>query len=136
MDVEVVGRKGKRGRHRWIAQDKHNQSISVGMSPRDWATAEDAIAAGNALLDARAEKLKTKIEKLKESNDFFKAANEQLKKDASELRLERDRAKQASDLAAMDRKRDRRAVIIAYSVVFATIAIGVLFVVLSGVFFK
>ena len=138
MNPKVIPRKGKRGRHRWIVQDMDANNIAVGMSPRDWPTGEDAVRAGEKLLNARTEGLKDQhsrdLAKIKAESDKFYTDNKAKAKGnristlkADNQKLERDLSiLQGVNTTLMERKaRDKRAVIIAYSVVAAGIIIGV-----------
>ena len=136
MNPKVIPRKGKRGRHRWIAQDMDARNISVGMSPRDWATAEDAVKAGERLLNARHETLIAQhakaLAKIKAESDKFYSDNKAKGNRISTLKA--DNQKLERDLSIVQgvnatlvegKARDKRAVIIAYTVVAAGIIIGV-----------
>ena len=136
MNPKVIPRKGKRGRHRWIAQDMDANNMSVGMSPRDWATGEDAVKAGEKLLNARAEALTARhvkeVGRLKAESD--KWYNKNTESVGNNARLEADKRKLERDLSIVQgvnatlveqKAKDKRAVIIAYTVVAAGIIIGV-----------
>ena len=136
MNPKVIPRKGKRGRHRWIAQDMDANSMSVGMSPRDWATAEDAVKAGEKLLNARHETLIAQhgkeVAKLKAESDKFYSDNKAKGNRITTLnadvqKLERDLSiVQGANATLVERQaKDKRAVIIAYTVLAAGIIIGV-----------
>ena len=97
--IQVIPKRGRKGRHRWLAQDKRQQNMTVGMSPRDWETAKDAVTAGEELLEARARPLREKCEKLAaqvqgKSNRLTEAAQEngRLLKEIGKLQRQRDQA--------------------------------------------
>ena len=111
-------------------------NVAVGMSPRDWPKGEQAAEAGEALLNFRAEGLRAhhvkEVAKIKSQSDklhsdikaqgnritALKVDNQKLERDLSIV--------QGVNTTLMERKaRDKRAVIIAYTVVAAGIIIGV-----------
>ena len=136
MNPKVIPRRGKRGRYRWVAQDMDANNIGVGMSPRDWPTGEDAVRAGEKLLNVRAEAQKAQhvnqVGKLKAENDrmynkLTQSACDNTRLEADKRKLERDLSiVQAMNATLVERQvKDKRGVIIAYTVVAAGIIIGV-----------
>ena len=163
MDPKISHTKGKRGRFRWVAHDldevrqsgrkRHRgkevpQHPAVAMSPRDWDTAEAAEESGNAVLNARGGALQKKIDLLTETVEGQADTIRGWEKHCKELRGKTDAwrnenhrlhdqldsARQRELEFIRAKKRDKRAVIIAYTVVFGAILVGVSCIALNGIF--